>query len=78
MNYEMYKDFLSNSTTLKDKLFWKKAYLEQLTKKLKNTENGIAYRERQIESLKESNKNSKLLLKGQKKHMKEIEKTEVT
>jgi hypothetical protein len=71
-------DFLSKSTTLKDKLFWKKAYLEQLTKKVKDTENGIKYRERQITFHKESNKNSKLLLKGQKKHIKEIEKTEVS
>jgi hypothetical protein len=73
----MYINYLSKSSP-EDKLFWKKAYLEQLATKLKNTENGIAYRERQIESLKESNKNSKLLLKGQRKHMKEIEKTEVT
>lgn len=73
MNYEMYINFLSKSTTQKDKLFWKKQYLEQLTTKLKDTENGIKYRERQIERLKEANKDSKLKIKDQKKHIKEIE-----
>jgi septal ring factor EnvC (AmiA/AmiB activator) len=69
----MYINFLSKSTTQKDKLFWKKQYLEQLTTKLKDTENGIKYRERQIERLKEANKDSKLKIKDQKKHIKEIE-----